>query len=383
MANTLVFMSTLMSLFVVASAVVGVSVVRWWNRRARGGHPSRPLSRRPGNDPGSTSASAESTGPPGTSAPQAEAPAAESADALDRLRSWLEAHERLDQTSPAQVHVRQSSRRVRTRNRTVRLARRHRPAWSTGRSGEPVIRVLGQVEVHGPGLSMTSQQQAVVAMLGIRGPCSRDQLIDGIWAGRLVSESRFANLLAEIRATIGRGRLIQNPDGRYELLDVAVDAERFADLVEPVLAPSRAPLDPSEVLDALDRLELAIGLIDGPVFESDHRRFWGWLDDGYSHRHELEQMVVAAGLRAAVLSLGIHQPQRARWACERCLVAVPHDERLVTTLAGIHLVQGRYGMAADLVAGWEQAVRRLGFGEPSPGPRNRLARNSASLPVLQ
>jgi hypothetical protein len=51
---------------------------------------------------------------------------------------------------------------------------------------------------------------------------------------------------------------------------------------------------------------------------------------------------------------------------------VPHDEQLITTLAGIHLVQGRRGAAAELVAGWEQAVRRLGLGEPSPGPRNLL-----------
>jgi len=219
---------------------------------------------------------------------------------------------------------------------------------------------------------MTSQQQAMVAMLGLHGPCGRDHLIDAVWGGRAISDSRFANLLAEIRAAIGRHRLVQNPDGRYELLDVAVDVERFTDLVEPALASSVPALDDPGVQDALDRLELAIGLIDGPILESGRRRFWGWLDDGYHRRYEIEQQVVSAGLRAAVLALGAHQPQRARWACERCLVAVPHDERLVTTLAEIHLVQGRQGAAADLVAGWEQAVRRLGLGEPPSGPRDRL-----------
>lgn len=219
---------------------------------------------------------------------------------------------------------------------------------------------------------MTSQQQAVVAMLGLHGPCSRDRLIDAIWGGRAVSDSRFANVLADVRSAIGRERLVQNPDGCYELFDVAVDVDRFADLVEPAVGGSAPPLDDPAVEEALELLELAIGLIEGPILESGRRRFWSWLDDGYHRRHEIEQMVVSAGLRAIAIALAVHQPQRARWACERCLIAVPHEERLVMTLAEIHLVQGRPKAAVELVAGWEEAVGRLGLGESSAGPRDRL-----------
>lgn len=369
MINTPVAASLLMSMLLVASFVLGVLVTR---RRDHGPHRRRSLERTR-SDVGSPAATDDASDRPVSSTPPIEAVAEESAEALDRLRCWVEACERLDRsTVRPMARPLRSKRQSRARNRTVRLARRHRPAWSGANSAEPVIRVLGRVRVEGSGPVMTSQQQAMVAMLGLHGPCDRDHLINAMWGGRAISDSRFANLLAEVRAAIGRHRLVQNPDGRYELLDVAVDVARFTDLVEPALAASVPALDDPGVQDALDRLELAIGLIDGPVLESGRRRFWGWLDDGYHRRYEIEQLVVSAGLRAAVLALAAHQAQRARWACERCLVAVPHDERLVTTLAEIHLAQGRQGAAADLVAGWEQAVRRLGLGEPSSEPRDRL-----------
>ncbi len=219
---------------------------------------------------------------------------------------------------------------------------------------------------------MTSQQQALVAMLGLLGPRTREQLIDGLWSGRAVSASRFANLLADIRGVIGRDRLVQNPDGRYELVDVLVDVERFAGLIDRAMGSSSGSSDDPGVQAALDQLEQAIALIDGPILDVGHRRFWSWLEDCYHRRYEVEHLVVSAGLRAAALALAAHQPQRARWACERCLVGVPHDEKLVMTLAEIHLVQGRQGAAAEVIAGWEQSVRRLGLGEPSSGPRNLL-----------
>lgn len=297
----------------------------------------------------------------------------ESIEALDRLRHRVEAKESVNRPGspahPAPPPWHPGSR-LRALNRTVRLARRHRP-WVSDAATGPLVRVLGRVRVDGFGAALTSQQQALVAMLGLRGPCSRDQIIDGIWSGRAVSSSRFANLLADIRAVVGRDRLVQNPDGRYELVGVDVDVDRFAGLIERAVTSSESPDDPG-VQAALEQLEQAIGLIDGPILDSGHRRFWDWVDDGYHRRYEMERLVVSAGLRAAVLALAAHQPQRARWACERCLAGVPHDERLVATLTEIHLVQGRRGAAAEVVAGWERTIRRLGLGEPSPHPRNLL-----------
>lgn len=372
--NGSISVSFLLSMVVVAIVLAGVSVVLRSGRSSRPGRAAMPS---PPPSPPSPEAP-DHTKSVGTETAGTEVAGTASAAALDRLRRWVEAEEDVQRSSPlpaaGSVHP---TRRSRGLNRTVRLARRHRP-FRSGGGTDPMIRLLGPVRVDGFGSTMTSQQQAMVAMLGLHGPCSREQLIDGLWSGRAVSASRFANILADIRGAIGRGRLVQDRNGRYELIDVVVDVERFVELMERATVHSPGDLDHPGVQDALDRLEQAIGLIEGRILDTGHRRFWGWLDDGYHRRDEIERLVVSAGLRAAALALGEHQPQRARWACERCLVAVPHDERLVTTLVQIHLVQGRRGAAAELVAGWEQAVRRLGLGEPSPGPRNLLLVRSKS-----
>ncbi len=303
----------------------------------------------------------------------------QAAEALDRLRLWVERRGAADPPSSTLPPLPRPNRRRQALNCTLRLSRRHRSATAAdGGVAGPMIRVLGTARVDGFPVAMTSQQQALVAMLGLHGPSSRDQMIDALWGGRAISVSRFANLLADVRAVVGRERLVQTPDGRYELLDVGTDVERFADLLEQSTTPSSASLDVAEAQRALEGLEEAIGLIDGPILDSGRRRFWSWIDDDYHRRYDIERMVVSAGLRATALALGAHQPQRARWACERCLAAVPHEEGLVATLAEIHLVQGRRRAAAELVAGWEQAVRRLGLGEPSPGPRNLLVYGAGS-----
>lgn len=358
-------------------AVGAALVLGGWALVRHRWQPVHPSARRPAHaDPAGGSDRS------GSSVPVPETARGESAEELDRLRAWVEASESTERSSSQAVALPpRPTRRLGALNRTVRLARRHRPSSAGDGSRMPMVRMLGPARVDGFGDMMTSQQQALVAMLGLHGPRSRDQLIDGLWSGRAVSASRFANLLADIRAVIGRDRLVQKADGRYELVDVLVDVERFADLVDRAVVVSPHSSDDPGIQAALEQLEQAIGLIEGPILDSGHRRFWSWLEDDYHRRYEFERLVVSAGLRAAVLALVVHQPQRARSACERCLAGVPHDEKLVTTLAEIHLLQGRQGAAAEVIAGWEQAVRRLGLGEPSSGPRDLLVagRHDAGL----
>ncbi len=219
---------------------------------------------------------------------------------------------------------------------------------------------------------MTSQQQALIALLGLQGPRGRAQIIDALWDGKPISDSRFANLLAEVRAVVGRDRLVQDSDNRYQLIDVITDVDRFTALAHEADVATADQAPGTGAQNALDLLEQAIGLVEGPVLDGGTRRYWSWLDNGYHRRFGIEQMIVAAALRATALALGEHQPQRARRVCEQALTAVPHDDRLIAALAELHVAQGRRGSAAELVAGWEQAVRRLGLGEPSTGPRNIL-----------
>ncbi len=298
---------------------------------------------------------------------------------LDRLRRLVEARRTVE--PPRRGLTSRPSQRRRAFDHTIRLARRHRwrRAGHPG-SGRPQITLLGRVRVEGFGGELTSQQQAMVALLGLSGPATRNDLIDGLWGGRTISTSRFANLVSSVRSVIGRERLVQRADGCYELVGVSTDVDHFADLASSAATRSSESFTDPEALEALDQLEAVVDMIEGPILGGGHRRYWGWVDDQYQRRAEVEHLVVSAGLTMAALALRVHQPQRARWACERCLAAVPHDERLVATLAELHLLQGRRGAAADLVAGWEQSIRRLGLGEPSTGPRNVLV-NVAAAPA--
>ncbi len=322
------------------------------------------------------------TSPPAPTGAPSPSTVSDPGDALDRLRIWVEAQpgrERPRRHGAGELPSADGPG-SRVLRRTLRLARRGlRTNGPDALGGQPAIRALGFMRVDGFEPGLTSQQESLLAVLGLRGPRSREQLIEDIWAGRAISDSRFANLLAEVRAVIGRDRLQQDAAGRYALSGIVTDVARFSDLVGRVEPATVADRYDAAVVDAeLERLELALGLIEGPVLDGRHRRYWAWIDDAYPVRYQIEQMVVATGLRAAALALAAHQPQRARWACERCLLAVPNDEQLVATLAGIHLAQGRHRPAAELVAGWEQAVRKLGLGEPSCNLRTMLVEKRAN-----
>jgi len=204
----------------------------------------------------------------------------------------------------------------------------------------PTVRVLGPVTVEGVASALTVQQTSLVALLAIKGPQSKDLLIDSLWAGNRVSDSRFANLLTELRGAIGKRRLVYRVDGRYELVEVGCDLDLFAELVgDAGRRPSTGAS--ADVMEEERPLVEALSLVGGRLFEHSGSRYWNWLDHEYHIAVKAEQTVrdVALGL-AASASRRAHYGL-ALWACQQGLLAVPDDEQLIAALVGLYRIQGR------------------------------------------
>ena len=223
---------------------------------------------------------------------------ASSDDPLDRLRAWHDFHsesQRLRRLTrpPAASLVPLFADRT-----TVRLRRRSagmgalalQPSFAgqfDGRHGDfrrgwpsehkrdsgLAVRVLGPILITGAPHRLTVQQTALLTLLAVLGPQTRERLIDRIWNGRAVSSSRFANLITEIRGVVGKQRLtLRQADGCYQLNGVSCDYQQFEDLLS---------ITSDEHADSGNAASLtqALCLVRGQLFEHRNSRYWHWLDD--------------------------------------------------------------------------------------------------------
>ncbi|MGF1597612.1 MAG: LysM peptidoglycan-binding domain-containing protein [Acidimicrobiales bacterium] len=226
------------------------------------------------------------------------------------------------------------------------------------------VSVLGEVEAHGLDHELTSQQLSLLCFLACNGPSTRPAIIEALWDGQAISESRFPNLLAETRSRVGRDHLPEMADGRYQVVGVQTDLDRL----ERSVTASRQ-LEPTE---AAAELWSALALVRGVPFTPPARRFWTWTEVNGKFAARVEAMVADAAAHLASLELEAGRLDAAREGCERGLMASPDDVTLVTLLTEIHMAAGRPGLARRLVDGWEDRISRLDCGEPSEEPRSRL-----------
>ncbi|MEL7207385.1 MAG: hypothetical protein AAGK32_03985, partial [Actinomycetota bacterium] len=235
--------------------------------------------------------------------------------------------------------------------------------------GEPepeiLVRVLGEVAVEGIDAELTSQQLSILGYLACHGPVSRSMLIDALWDGQVISQSRLPNLLTELRARVGRQHLPEAREGRYELAGVTTDLARF----ERAVRASHG-LDPEA---AVAVLRPALAWVRGVPFTPPSRRFWSWVGDASHLAAHVEALVADTAVRLAELERGLGDIDRAQWACQQGLLASPTDESLVVALTELYVEQGKQGLARRLVEGWEDRISRLDCGDPSDAPRRRLA----------
>jgi len=227
------------------------------------------------------------------------------------------------------------------------------------------VRVLGPVEVAGLDTELTSQQLSLLCYLACNGPSNRATLIDALWDGQVISQSRFPNLLAELRARIGRHHFPEARDGRYQLAGVTTDLDQFERGVQ--LANRQDPATAAATLGAL------LELVRGVPLTVPSSRYWTWVGDQTHFAARVEAMVADAAARLARIELDRGHLEAAQHACERGLVASPTDETLVVTLTEVYMAAGKPGQARKVVEAWEDKVSRLDCGEPSNEPRKRLA----------
>jgi DNA-binding SARP family transcriptional activator len=232
--------------------------------------------------------------------------------------------------------------------------------------GEPAIfiRVLGEVEAEGAS-PLTSQQLSLLCFLACNGPSSRTAIVEALWDGQVISQSRFLNLLAETRARIGRNHFPEVRDGRYGLRGVSTDLAWF----ERELAEARFQDPPG----AAARLRSGLQLVRGVPFTPPASRFWSWVGDTTHYAARIEATVADTAARLAQLELEAGDLDGARWACEKGLLASPTDEVLVTQLTEIYMRMAKPSSARRLVESWEDRISRMECGEPSDEPRKRLA----------
>lgn len=215
----------------------------------------------------------------------------------------------------------------------------------------PMIRLLGEVDLVGTVGDLTPQQTALVAFLAVNGPATRDEIVEALWRGRRISDSRLLNLVAETRARLGRRYLPERVDRRYRLDGVVTDEARFAALVaEADAAPD------TEAAGA--QLAAALELVRGVPHLPPTGRYWAWLDDEVWRSVAVQATIAAATRRLVEISLATGDLDRARLACERALLACVDDEGLVGLLGEVHRRDGRGGAAERATVRWQRAADR-------------------------
>ncbi|MFV0259581.1 MAG: hypothetical protein ACK5PP_14190, partial [Acidimicrobiales bacterium] len=232
-----------------------------------------------------------------------------------------------------------------------------------------MVRVLGPVDVVGLDTELTSQQLSLLTFLACRGPAGKAVIVDALWDGQVISRSRFPNLLAELRARVGRHRIPEAVNGRYQVAEVDTDLAHFERLAAPGADGDGAD-DDAEVRR---RLRAALDLVRGAPLTVPGPRFWTWVDDHTHFATGLEALVADVAARLARSARRAGDTEAAVWACRRGLEAAAMDQTLVSMLTELYVELGHHGSARRLVEGWEERISRLDCGEPSDEPRRRLA----------
>ena len=215
------------------------------------------------------------------------------------------------------------------------------------------IRLLGPFEVvarERPVDVSGSKRHALLALLALhRGRVvGVDELIDALWGEELPAAPRNAlqHHVARLRAVLGQETIGASEDG-YALVDVAVDALRF----EELLGEGRVALREGDANAAAESIALALdlwrgpalhGLTDTPWFSAEARRLEALRVDGLEEQFE------------AALALGEHREIVS--ALSTAVEENPFRERLWGQLM---LALYRSGRQADALDAFQDARRAL------------------------
>ena len=188
------------------------------------------------------------------------------------------------------------------------------------------VRVLGPVEVAGAADFVTAKAEELVVYLALhRNAVDIDTLHEVLWPGQAPSAGRLHTTVYRARQALGEAPnatpyLPKANQGRYRLSsEVGSDLARFHEHL------SRARSDPAH---PAQELRAALELVRGQPLSATSADY-AWATNEV---HAIEQDISDAAHRLAELYLEQDQPEEARWAAERGLLADPYSELLYRDL---------------------------------------------------
>jgi DNA-binding SARP family transcriptional activator/Tfp pilus assembly protein PilF len=224
----------------------------------------------------------------------------------------------------------------------------------------PQVRVLGPVEVTGPGgaaVLVGARQRAVVGLLALNPgtPVPQWRLVDGVWGDdppRTAVKSLHSHIARVRQALDGCGLpgalVTREPGYRLAVDPDAIDAGRF----ETITRQGREALARGEAGRAAALLGEALALWRGELALADAEPR-GW---GAAEVDRLGEARLAAAEDRWEAELRLGRPAPAARELERLLVRHPLRERLVGLLMLARYRSGRY---ADALATYQRLRARL------------------------
>ena len=208
----------------------------------------------------------------------------------------------------------------------------------------------------------------VVYVAAVGGEASPSKVRDAVWHGRAVSDSRFTNVIGNMRAALGaeivpgrpaRDRTRQDGVAPLRLLHTTTDLDVFRALV------ARAGTLPSS--EALPMLLEALELVTGEPFD-DIACEWPNIAQ---LRWQASQSVEDAVVHAVDLAFAADDLVSARRAVSRGLVGLPGNEMLYRARMRIEAHAGNHAGVRSIYAELVSVLQDLGGGphdngDPSP-----------------
>jgi len=225
------------------------------------------------------------------------------------------------------------------------------------------IELLGEIRITGASYSLTNQQLSLVTYLSCNGPSTREQIIEAIWDGQRISNSRFSNLLAESRKIVGRNVIPEADKGKYS---VSIQENDYQEFIRTTATEFETPQD------QLEAFSKALTKIYGQPFTIPQTRYWTWVGDNSLWSSQAECYIADIASQAVELATELSNVKMAQSICEMGLVASPLDMALIGAKAELLVSQNQYHLAKKLVEEWEYKISKLDCGDPPDNPRNRL-----------
>ena len=179
-----------------------------------------------------------------------------------------------------------------------------------------LVRVLGVPAVDGFEHLGRIETNIVTYLASHGGSATKDQLVNVVWGGRLVSDQTLFNRIAKTRAVLGRYLPVRTKASTTVRLDPGVGTDLA------VLQNSLAESATQSAGEAISNLSEALALIRGVPFDG--------ADFEWAHEQQFVadacETIEAATIRVVRLALELGEPAAARDAVTQGLRALPGNE---------------------------------------------------------